>query len=104
MRSSVNTVAWFRQLGLSAWLVALFVSAQLIGTAHAAAHGDQDHLHDGHPCIVVSIVKKTDDIDVVVAMPELDAPVFDLPVPAATCTIGDIPVAATGPIRAPPAA
>jgi len=45
------------------WLMALFVSAQLLGTAHAAAFGKQDHLHDGHPCIVASFVKKSADFD-----------------------------------------
>jgi hypothetical protein len=50
-----------------------------LGTAHAAAFGKQDHLHDGHPCIVASFVKKSADFDL------KDGPVLVEP----TTTFGD---------------
>lgn len=46
------------------FLAIMFMSAQFLGVAHGAAYGDADHVHDGHPCIVASIVKKSSDIDV----------------------------------------
>lgn len=86
-----------------ALLALLFVSAQFLGVAHNAAYGEADHGHDGQPCIVASIVKKTADMDVATA-----------PHPALTgqgtwieaTPVLEAPLARksrTGTIRAPPA-
>ncbi len=104
MRERVSRSAWFRQLGLSAWLIVLFVSAQLFATTHTAAHGDRDHLHEGQPCIVASFLKKTDDIDIASALPEIEEQDFHPYVPATTSVALTGAVVATSPIRAPPAA
>ncbi|MFC4347464.1 hypothetical protein ACFO5Q_06360 [Kordiimonas lipolytica] len=48
---------------LIALLALFFVAAQFLAAAHNGAYGDSDHLHDGHPCIVASIVKKSSDMD-----------------------------------------
>jgi hypothetical protein len=87
---------------LSAWLIALFVSAQLVTTAHAATYSDQDHLHDGHPCIVTSIVKKTSDFDLSDG-PSLQAPVasYGTLLPHTFQAPADIRVAGAS-ARAPP--
>ncbi|NVJ96760.1 MAG: hypothetical protein HWE25_01335 [Alphaproteobacteria bacterium] len=88
---------------LVAFLALLFVSAQFLATAHTAAYGDADHVHDGHPCIVASIVKKSSDMDVAPA-PVLDvadqrewfAPTLPSHAPHSLATT-------TRPIRGPPA-
>lgn len=104
MKERVSRSALFRQLGLSAWLIVLFVSAQLFATTHTAAHGDQDHLHEGQPCIVASFLKKTDDLDIASALPEIERQDFDPYVLATTSIALSCAVVATSPIRAPPAA
>ena len=69
--------AYMRKTGWSARFAAalavLFVLAQLATTAHAATYGDADHVHDGLPCIVASLVKKTDDLNVAGTAPTLEA-------------------------------
>lgn len=57
---------------LVALLALVFLTAQFFAAAHGAAYGDADHVHDGHPCIVASMVKKSSDMDVA------SAPHFDL--------------------------
>lgn len=58
-----------RKSRLMALLALFFLAAQFFAAAHAGAYGDTDHLHNGHPCIVASIVKKASDMDVA-ASPE----------------------------------
>jgi hypothetical protein len=103
MTKQTDSRAWIKRLGLSAWLVGLFVAAQFAATAHAATYGDKDHLHDGHPCIVASLVKKTDDMDVAPALllPEPEPAVATLPTASQTAPAEQRFIAAC--IRAPPA-
>lgn len=88
----------------AALLLAFFVSAQLLATTHAAAYGETDHLHDGHPCIIASIAKVSADYDLATA-PALE------PRNKVRCGVEIVEYAApevkhTGyaPARAPPAA
>lgn len=57
----------YRKTRYMALLALFFVAAQFFAAAHAGAYGDTDHLHNGHPCIVASIVKKASDMDVAAA-------------------------------------
>lgn len=84
------------------WLAAFFVFAQLLTSAHSAAYGDADHLHDGHPCIVASIVKKSGDMDVAPApiFVEPQDAHYAAPAEPTLALIGRI--TATGTIRGPP--
>lgn len=104
MSKRVSTSAWFSKLGLSAWLIMLFVTAQLFSASHAAAHGDQDHLHEGMPCIVASFAKKADDINIACSLPEIEKQDFQPQVPATALIALTGSVVATGTIRGPPAA
>ncbi|WP_417449653.1 hypothetical protein [Kordiimonas sp.] len=54
------------------WLIALFVAAQLIATAHAGAYGDSKHLHDGHPCIISTVCKQSSDGDLAQPAPVVE--------------------------------
>ncbi len=67
--AGANMANGTRKTRLMALLALFFVAAQFFAAAHAGAYGDTDHLHNGHPCIVASIVKKASDMDVV-ATPE----------------------------------
>ena len=86
-----------------AFLAILFVSAQFLGVAHSAAYGEADHGHDGQPCIVASIVKKSSDLDIAAA-PLLDPAVHSIwQEPLADKAAPASPATSTRPIRAPPA-
>ena len=52
-------------------LVALFLCAQVLATAHSAAHADVDHLHDGVPCIVTAASKQCETMDTAGPAPTL---------------------------------
>jgi len=56
--------------------IALFLSAQLLASAHNAAHGDKDHMHDGIPCIMASTSKHCDDMDIAHTAPVLQPQLF----------------------------
>ncbi|NVJ70005.1 MAG: hypothetical protein HWE08_06610 [Alphaproteobacteria bacterium] len=87
---------------LAALLALVFLSAQFLTAAHAATYGKTDHLHNGHPCIVASIVKKSTDLDVdtasAVELEAVPAWLEALPLPVAIAK----PTPKAGQIRAPP--
>jgi hypothetical protein len=56
------------------WLVGLFVAAQIVATAHAAAFSDSKHTHDGHPCIISTVCKQASSADLAASAPALAAP------------------------------
>lgn len=91
-----------RKVRSLALLALFFVAAQFFAAAHAGAYGDTDHLHNGHPCIVASIVKKASDMDVAAA------PEFALDDHAEWIEAVPLPIAPesrtlrSGTIRAPP--
>lgn len=58
-------------------MAVVFLVAQFIGAAHAAAHTGEPHEHDGHPCIIGTAVHQleyadlpaTTTLEVLVAQP-----------------------------------
>ncbi|SDE21563.1 MULTISPECIES: hypothetical protein [Kordiimonas] len=88
---------------LVALLALVFVSAQFFAAAHSAAYGDADHVHDGHPCIVASIVKKSSDMDVAAAPAVVLNDRAEWLEPTALPAAPQSRAARFGTIRAPPA-
>lgn len=72
--STRNTRRTNKLARLLPWLVGLFVAAQIVATAHAAAFGDSKHAHDGHPCIISTVCKQASSADLASDAPTLATP------------------------------
>lgn len=55
---------WLAVFRIAPLLATVFLSAQILATAHSAAHAENDHLHDGVPCIIATASKQYDAVDV----------------------------------------
>lgn len=62
---------WRAAFRIAPLLAAVFLCAQILATAHSAAHADNDHLHDGVPCIIATASKQYDAMDLAGAGPEI---------------------------------
>lgn len=84
------------------WLIGLFVVAQIIASAHAAAYGESKHSHDGHPCIISTVCKQASSADLVSPAVSLVAPEWHEHYQAEQGSISALQDVAHAAIRAPP--
>ncbi len=97
-----NSIARLGLARVAPWLAVLFVAAQLIATAHAAAFGDNEHTHDGHPCIIATACKHTPDVDTAKPVVEIAIPVWHIAYIAEVAAPVYSPIATKRSARAPP--
>ncbi|WP_417460939.1 hypothetical protein [Kordiimonas sp.] len=105
MKSPRNIENSIGRLGLTRvapWLAMLFVAAQLIASAHAAAFADSEHTHDGHPCIIATACKHTPDVDAAKPVAQLAAPDWHIFYVADTASVPCPSFKACASARGPP--
>ena len=84
------------------WLIGLFVVAQIVASAHAAAYGASKHSHDGYPCIISTVCKQASSADLAGPVIALVAPEWHEHFQTAQVSISASPDVALSAIRAPP--
>lgn len=84
------------------WLIGLFVVAQIIASAHAAAYGESKHSHDGHPCIISTVCKQASSADLTSPVLAIVAPEWLEHHQTEQVSISASPDAEYSAIRAPP--
>jgi len=62
---------WFADLRIAPLFAVIFLCAQFLASAHAAAYTDADHVHDGTPCIIAATHKQSDAMDTAAPVPSL---------------------------------
>ena len=62
---------WFADLRIAPLFAAIFLLAQFLASAHAAAYADANHVHDGTPCIIAAAHKQSDAMDTTAPVPGL---------------------------------
>jgi len=83
-------------------LATLFLLAQFISSVHAATYGDTGHTHDGQPCIIAAVCKKTTDFDIVPSPILIVPEAYDVDFACINCTPEFTNAPSFLAIRAPP--
>jgi hypothetical protein len=93
---------WLSAFGITPFLAAVFLCAQILATAHSAAYADADHLHDGVPCIVAAASKQCDTLDTANPAPSLERKTTHQHVAAAANVTTENHTTSAHSIRGPP--